>query len=103
VVNGNEEKTRGDESEFQEKVGEKASRKIQARADKKKNIWFWLGMYGLVGWSVAIPTLIGIAIGVWIDKRWKSPISWTLTLLFVGVVIGCLNAWYWVKKESKRD
>jgi hypothetical protein len=22
-------------------------------------------------------------------------------LLFVGVVIGCLNAWYWVKRESE--
>jgi ATP synthase protein I len=26
--------------------------------------------------------------------------SWTLMLLGAGIVMGCLNAWYWVKKES---
>jgi ATP synthase protein I len=24
-------------------------------------------------------------------------------LLFIGVIVGCLNAWYWVKRESRRD
>ena len=28
-------------------------------------------------------------------------ISWTLTLLIIGVVLGSLNAWYWVKRESR--
>jgi ATP synthase protein I len=27
--------------------------------------------------------------------------SWTLTLLFTGLFIGCLNAWYWVVREDK--
>jgi hypothetical protein len=22
-------------------------------------------------------------------------------LLFIGVIVGCLNAWYWVKRESR--
>jgi ATP synthase protein I len=61
-----------------------------------------LGMMGLVGWSVAIPTLIGVALGWWIDRSWPGRMSWTLTLLFVGVAIGCLNAWYWVRQESER-
>ena len=91
------------EKTFRNQVAEKADRKIKARRDKHRNIWFWLGMYGLVGWSVAIPTLLGIAIGVWLDKRSEGPISWTLTLLFLGVILGCLNAWYWIKRESGRD
>ncbi len=60
-------------------------------------------MFGLVGWSVAIPTLIGIAVGVWLDRRWPGQVSWTLTFLIIGVALGCLNAWYWVKQESGRD
>jgi ATP synthase protein I len=47
--------------------------------------------------------LIGIAFGIWIDTTWDSPYSWTLMLLFIGVMVGCLNAWYWVKRESSRD
>ena len=84
-------------------IGEKEARKIKARREKDRGVWFGLGMFGLVGWSVAIPTLIGIAVGVWLDKQMADPYSWTLMGLFIGVVLGCLNAWYWVKKKSRHD
>ena len=87
--------------EFNRKVGEKEVRKMKARSEKEQNAWFGLGMFGLVGWSVAIPTLAGIALGIWIDRRWPGPYSWTLMLLVIGVALGCLNAWHWVKKESR--
>jgi ATP synthase protein I len=85
------------------KVGQKESRKLKARREKGRSLWFGMGMFGLVGWSVAIPTLAGIALGVWVDSRWPGPYSWTLMLLVIGVGFGCLNAWYWVKRESKHD
>ena len=88
---------------FIETVGTKENRKIRARQEEDRGVWFGLGMFGLVGWAVAIPALIGIAVGIWIDKRWPSPYSWTLMLLVIGVVVGCLNAWYWVRRESRRD
>lgn len=64
-------------------------------------MWFGLGMFGLVGWSVSIPTVVGVALGVWIDYKWPSQYSWTLMLLVIGIVIGCLNAWFWVSRERK--
>ena len=88
---------------FIETVGTKENRKVRARQEEDRGVWFGLGMFGLVGWAVAIPALIGIAVGIWIDKRWPSPYSWTLMLLVIGVVVGCLNAWYWVRRESRRD
>lgn len=88
---------------FIETVGTKENRKIRARQEEDRGVWFGLGMFGLVGWAVAIPALIGIAVGIWIDKKWPSPYSWTLMLLVIGVVVGCLNAWYWVRRESRRD
>ena len=91
------------EEAWRRRVGGEARRKLKARREKDRGLWFGLGMFGLVGWSVAIPTLAGIALGVWIDARTASPYSWTLMLLFVGVVVGCFNAWYWVKKESRHD
>lgn len=83
------------------RVGSKAARRIKARGERRHNLWFGLGMFGLVGWSVAIPTVAGIALGLWLDRTWPSPISWTLTLLFVGMVLGCLNAWRWLKREGR--
>lgn len=89
--------------ELGKRVAEKEDRKLKARSSREKSVWFGLGMFGLVGWSVALPTVICVAIGIWIDKMWPGRISWTLTLLFIGVVVGCINAWNWVKRESRRD
>lgn len=86
-----------------DEVGRHAARKQRGRAESRRSAWFGLGMFGLVGWSVAIPALIGIAIGLWLDRRWPSQASWTLTFLIIGVALGCLNAWYWVRQESERD
>ena len=86
-----------------EEVGSQARRKLRARQVSKRPIWFGLGLFGLVGWSVAIPTLLGILIGVWLDKTWPNGPSWTLTFLIIGVALGCLNAWFWIKQESERD
>lgn len=62
---------------------------------------FGSGMMGLVGWPVAIPTLLGAALGTWLDKRHSGPHSWTLMLLIIGLMIGCANARRWVSKEDK--
>ena len=91
-----------DQEAFTERIGAKEERKLKARRNRAKGVWFGLGMMGLIGWSVAIPTLIGIVIGVWIDTRYPGSISWTLTFMFAGLTIGCINAWYWVKKEQQK-
>ncbi|HDS01787.1 MAG TPA: ATPase F0F1 [candidate division Zixibacteria bacterium] len=89
---------------FGEKISKKEKRKLKARREKDKSgLWFWLGMFGMVGWSVAIPTIVCLAIGIWIDSTHPGQISWTLTFLVIGVVLGSLNAWYWIKRESRHD
>ena len=87
-------------SEFGDQVGEKERRKVRARRNKDRSIWFGLGMFGVVGWSVAIPTLIGLAIGIWVDANIPSRFSWTLMGLMIGLLVGCLNAWYWLNSEG---
>ena len=53
---------------FAEQIGAKANRKLRARHGAH-GVWFGLGMMGLIGWSVAIPTLLGAALGHWLDTR----------------------------------
>jgi len=73
---------------FRADVARKAARRQRAARGTDRGVWFSLGLFGLVGWSIAVPTLLGVALGVWIDRRWPGPVSWTLTLLFLGVVSG---------------
>ena len=86
---------------FSREVGAKAARKLQARRNSRQVAWFGLGMMGLIGWSVVVPTLLGAAAGIWLDSRHPGNYSWTLMLMAIGLVIGCANAWHWVAKEDK--
>lgn len=91
------------QEKFHEQVKDKASRKLKARREGDRTIWYGLGMFGIIGWSVTIPTLLGIALGIWLDSILVDSYSWTLMMLFVGIVIGCLNAWYWIQRESQDE
>jgi len=88
------------ESKLAGQIGAKAARKLKARKSEQ-GVWFGLGMMGLIGWSVVVPTLLGAALGLWLDNHHPAKHSWTLALLVVGLVIGCANAWFWVAKEDK--
>ena len=97
----NEPNNPKEETNFSRQVGAQAARKLEAQRNSTQGVWFGLGMMGIIGWSVVIPTLLGAAIGIWLDKRHPGSHSWTLALLVGGLVIGCFNAWLWVAKEDK--
>ncbi|MDB5294403.1 MAG: synthase subunit [Phycisphaerales bacterium] len=88
-----------DESPLATTVGRKAARKLRARRSRQ-GVWFGLGMMGLVGWSVVVPTLLGAALGTWLDSHHAGRHAWTLALLVAGLCVGCVNAWYWVAREA---
>ena len=90
-----------DRTTFSHEIGVKAARKLKARRKSTHGVWFGMGMMGLIGWSVVVPTLLGAALGIWLDNRYSGSYSWTLMLLLIGLIIGCLNAWHWVLKEGK--
>ena len=90
-----------DETDFSRQVGAQSARKLKAQRGEKRSIWFGLGMSGLIGWSVSIPTLVGAAIGIWVDKHYPGRFSWTLMLLFIGLSLGCFNVWYWINSEYR--
>ncbi len=87
--------SRGAERMLRE-VGSKQERMIRARG-RTNNVLSSLALLGAVGWSVSVPTLVGVAVGLWIDHHWPSRFSWALMLLIGGLVLGCANAWVRVK------
>jgi len=82
-------------------LGLKAARKIRARCNDGHGGWFGFGMMGLIGWSVVVPTLLGAALGIWLDGHYPGKHPWTLALLVAGLAIGCFNAWHWVAREGQ--
>ena len=98
-MNDEPKKAPTSEPTFAGQVAAKAARKLKARKSTQ-GVWFGLGMMGLVGWSVVVPTLLGVMLGIWLDQHHPGAHSWTLALLVVGLAIGCLNAWYWVAQQE---
>lgn len=86
--------------EMRDQVTRQARRMKRARERGAPHVLGSLGVMGLVGWAIAVPTLVGVALGRWIDHSVQSRVSWTLTLLFVGAILGCMNAWHWLHEES---
>jgi ATP synthase protein I len=87
---------------FAEQMARKEALRLRGLRHKDEIVWFGLGMFGIIGWAVAIPTLIGVALGLWIDRTWPSQYSWALMFLIAGVIVGCINAAYWVKKVRSK-
>lgn len=89
-----------DETAFSDRVGARAERKLKAQRTRH-GIWFGFAMTGLIGWSIVLPTLLGAALGMWLDGNHPGKYSWTLALLVAGLTLGCWNAWRWVSKEEQ--
>ena len=88
-------------TELSRQVEFKTRRKIRAKGEKGYTIWQNVGLFGIVGWSVAVPTLLGVATGIYLDKHLSGSQSWTISGLLLGIILGCINAWYWVSKENR--
>ena len=88
-----------------ETLSGKLAQRLPANSARRRmvqqTVWFGLGMSGLIGWSVAVPTVVGAMIGLWWDNHHPGAHSWTLMLLTIGLCVGCANAWHWVDQENK--
>lgn len=85
--------------DFKNKVISKEEKRMNARQAGCEPV-NWLGMLGMIGWSVTLPLAAGIALGVWIDKQVHSRYSFTIMLMFAGLAGGCALAWYWIRRSA---
>lgn len=90
-----------EETLFEQQVAAKAVRKLRAQSHGPGDVWFGLGMTGLIGWSIAVPTVLGALLGLWVDSHHPGAHSWTLALLVAGLCIGAANAWRWMNEQAR--
>lgn len=89
------------ETPFSRRIGAKETRKLRAQRYRHHGVWFGLGSIGVIGWSVALPAVLGAVLGIWLDQRYPGKRSWTLMLLVIGLALGCWNAARWVAREQR--
>ena len=88
------------ESDFAHEIERKEQRRLKAQ-HCRRSVLHGFGWFGLIGWSVALPALLGAALGLWIDREYPSGRSWTLMLMMLGLLLGCAAAWHFVASERR--
>jgi ATP synthase protein I len=86
---------------FLDRVAAREAQMLRRKHAGPPRYWRAAALAGLIGWTVVVPMLIGIAIGRWIDRTWPSRLSWTIMLLFAGLALGCANAWNRIRQEQE--
>lgn len=98
-----EQALRREQRRFQKTVDRKQARHRRFLREGDKGFWFGLSSFGMVGWSIAVPTLLGVALGMWIDGRWGGGIRYTLSLLVAGLAVGIANVWRWLQAQEVEE
>lgn len=86
-------------AEFHRQVEAKKARARRAREEGDRTMKAGWGAFGVVGWSIVVPALIGVVAGMWIDSRIGGGIRYTLSFLTLGIVMGMVNVWNWMNKQ----
>lgn len=88
-----------DQQTFHHEVAAKEKRARRAREEGDRTLKYGLRAFGMLGWSIVVPTLLGVAVGLWLDQRFGTGIRFTLSLLVGGLILGMINAWKWMNAE----
>ncbi|NLJ12088.1 AtpZ/AtpI family protein [Denitrificimonas caeni] len=81
-------------------IRRRAERMQQSRNERKYSPLSGLGVFGVIGWSVAIPTVAGAFLGMWLNRVAPQSFSWPIALILGGVVVGAMVAWNWIEKNQ---
>ena len=81
------------DKELLEIIGVKTQRKKNAHRKRQHIFRYGFSVFGVIGWSVALPSLLGAALGLWLDENYPRQQPWVLAMILAGLSLGCFNAW----------
>ena len=84
-------------------VAQRAARRAFWQTHGERSLAQNLAMIGALGWLVMTPTLAGLFLGRWLDRRFEAGIFWTGALLVAGLVSGCAVAWRRIQEIQRED
>jgi len=74
-------------------------RERKERNARDTSFWRSVGTMGTVGWSVSLPTAVGVLFGRWLDGRLGSGDVFMVFFMLAGLGLGCLIAWRLVAEK----
>lgn len=75
-----------------------AERSEQGRADPEPSLGVRLGQIGILGWTIVVPTLLGVVVGRWLDRSFATGVFFSAPLIMIGAAFGLWSAWKWMHR-----
>ena len=92
-----ETKEETQQHKLQQTVKQEAQRIKQAEKHKH-SLLIYSSFAGVLGMVLVLPIVGGAYLGRWLDSFNSGfTISWTISLIFVGVIIGAVNVYYLIQ------
>lgn len=90
------------DNEAHDKLGKRIDRQVARReqAERERHGLLAQSVYlGTLGLLMVLPIIGGAYLGRWLDGMLAGySMRWTLSLLFLGVVIGALNVYFFIRE-----
>ena len=75
--------------------------KIEKSKKEYKTVLAQTVYLGTLGFIFILPVIIGAYLGLWLDEKLKGfSISWTISLIIVGIFVGAINVYLFIKERS---
>ncbi|MCB2078645.1 MAG: AtpZ/AtpI family protein [Novosphingobium sp.] len=82
-----------------EAAREASRRAEQGRSDPEPSLGARLGQIGVLGWTMIVPTLIGVLVGRWLDRSFHTGVFFSAPLLMLGAALGFWFSWRWMHRH----
>jgi len=88
-----------DKQEKLEEQVEKAARRLEQAEKERPTVLAQTAFVGVLGLLFVLPVIGGAYLGRWIDGLFEGySMRWTMSLIFLGIVIGAVNVYYFVRE-----
>ena len=89
---------RRSEDRMHDNVASFARRRRRFLAERGRTLALALAVIG-IGWAIALPAVLGFAIGHWLDARYGTGVVLAAGLGFLGLAIGCYSAYLQIRRQ----
>ena len=81
-----------------EAVRRAAERERQGEADPEPSLARRLGQIGLLGWTILVPTMLGVVAGRLLDRSFGTGIFFSAPFIMIGAGVGLWLAFRWMDR-----
>lgn len=78
---------------------EKEAERLERAEKERPTVLAQTAYVGILGLLFVLPVIGGAYLGRWIDGFFEGySMRWTLSLMFLGIVLGAVNVYYFVRE-----